>query len=186
MACWSDSMADRGYASIKAASLLACVALAGCDRGSDKEPRSTELSGPVGTEYSIHPRNRGGDRLLIAGCCTFDVGSARIIKLEGDVDGRMVEGDGYRVEISFGNGMARRPLSAATYSTLNIDGVALRRFRPTSHGKNEPDLLYAAIIPLDAEADRRRVRSPGLEVRAWCTSSERCRAATRMIEGVKF
>lgn len=64
-------MADRGKASTGAGWLLAFIALAGCDRGSEKEPRPTELSGPVGTEYSIHPRNVAGDRLLIAGCCTF-------------------------------------------------------------------------------------------------------------------
>lgn len=165
---------------------MACLALAGCDRGSDKEPRPTELSGPVGTEYSIHPRNVTGDRLLIAGCCTFDVGRARTTKLEGDVDGRMVEGDGYRVEISFGNGLARRPLSTAALSTLNIDGVTLRKFRPASPGENEPELLYAAIIPLDADAQRRRVRSPGLEIRAWCATAASCEAATRMVEGIRF
>ena len=182
-------MADRGNASIKAASALACIAaLAGCDRGSDKEPRPTELSGPVGTEYSIHPRVKVGDRLLIEGCCTFDVGRARITKLEGDVDGHMVEGNGYRVEISFGNGLARRPLSAAVLSTLSIDGVALSKFRLANPGRKEPDLLYTAIVPLDAEAQRRRVRvrSPGLEVRAWCRTAEGCQAATRLIEGVRF
>ncbi len=179
-------MADRGKASTGAGWLLAFIALAGCDRGSEKEPRPTELSGPVGTEYSIHPRNVAGDRRLIAGCCTFDVGQARITKLEGDVDGRMVEGEGYRVEISFGNGLARRPLSAAAPSTLNIDGVTLRKFRPASPGQKEPDLLYAAIVPLDAEAQRRRVRSPGLEVRAWCATTASCQAATRLVEGIRF
>ena len=179
-------MADRGKASIGAGWLLACIALAGCDRGSDKEPRSTELSGPVGTELSVHPRNVAGDRLLIAGCCTFDVQDAQVTKLEGDVDGRMVEGNGYRVEISFGNGLARRPLSTTAPSTLNIDDVTLRKFRPASAGQKEPDLLYAAIVPLNAEAQRRRVRSPGLEVRAWCATPAGCQAATRLVEGIRF
>jgi hypothetical protein len=64
--------------------------------------------------------------------------------------------------------------------------VTLRKFRPASPGQKEPDLLYAAIVPLDAEAQRRRVRSPGLEVRAWCATTASCQAAARLIDGIRF
>lgn len=99
-------MVRRGVASTGAMVALVAIALASCGRSSREEPRSIELSGPIGTEHSVHPRHETTGWTILRGCCCFDTSSARVIRLEGDVEGRRIEGDGFWIEVSFGNGIA--------------------------------------------------------------------------------
>jgi hypothetical protein len=165
---------------------LACLAVYGCGRDSDKESRSTVLSGPVGTEYSAHPKIPPGDRLVLAGCCSFDVRGTRVTKLEGDVDGRLIESPGFRIEVSFGNGLARPRPEPSPTTLLNIDGVSLFRAAGPRAARGEARFIYWAIVPLEPKARTAAIQSPGLEVKAWCTDARGCSAATRIIEGVRF
>lgn len=73
-----------------------------------------------------------------------------------------------------------------TKRSSTIDGVTLTEFAAPHLKPDEPSAIYSAIIPLATEAQLRRIRSPGLEVRLWSISKAGCPAATEVMKGVRF
>jgi hypothetical protein len=145
-----------------------------------------QISGPVGTEYSVHPRFNADGRTIVEGCCSFAAAGTSIRRLEGDVDGRELEGPGYRALISFGNGLARADEPGPPTTISQVDGVTLEK-RVVEGGKaGEPRFLYRAIVPLDDQAKARNVREPGLEVTGWCSDLTSCERLAAILDSVRF
>jgi hypothetical protein len=165
--------------------VLGLLVLGACD-SPPAEERTPQISGPVGLEYSIHPRFEAEGRTVVEGCCSFAAAGASIRKLEGDVDGREVEGPGYRAIVSFGNGLARTAAAGPPATVSTLDGVKLEK-RIAEGGKlGEPRFLYRAIVPLDAQARARNVREPGLEITGWCSSASACEKLAAILDSVRF
>ena len=167
-----------------ASSLLvlgACDSPPGGERSDNRQ-----ISGPVGTEYSVHPRFQAEGRTIVAGCCSFEAAGASIRRLEGDLDGREVKGPGYRAIISFGNGLARAAAPGAPSSVSLLDGVKLEK-RVVEGGKaGEPRVSYRALVPLDDRAKARNVLEPGLEITGWCDSPSACARLGAILDSMRF
>jgi hypothetical protein len=165
----------------------ACLfALAACGSPPADDGRQKQLSGPVGTEHSIHPVFPTNGLLALAGCCSFDVGDAKVQRLEGDVDGRLVQGLGYKAIISFGNGLARSNGPALPGTVLQVDGVTLVKSAPKLVKPTDPRVIYRATVPLDEKARERNIANPGLEISGWCSSETACQKLTEVIETIRF
>jgi hypothetical protein len=147
---------------------------------------SRQISGPVGTEYSIHPRFEAEGRTVVEGCCSFAAAGSSIRRLEGDVDGREVRGPDYRAIISFGNGLARTAPPNASATVSEVDGVKLEKRIVEGEEASEPRFRYRAIVPLDARAKARNVREPGLEIAGWCSRPSSCDKLAAILDSVRF
>jgi hypothetical protein len=164
---------------------VASLAIASCGDGSNEREKETRLSGPVGTEYSVHPKFEGAGRERIAGCCSFEPGTSSVKKLEGDLDGREVVGKGFHATLSFGPGAITRRDNPKGSKAV-IDGVELFRYADEKPASGAPNVIYTAVIPLNAEAEKRRIDSPGLEILAWCEDSRSCAEMSKVLDTLRF
>jgi hypothetical protein len=173
------------FAAMAPAACVMVLAACGPSSGDDNQ-RKTQLSGPVGLEHSVHPVSPTQGRMAVAGCCSFVVEDAKVQRLEGDVDGRQIEGAGYRAIISFGNGVARPDEPQTPATVRQIDGVPFNKIVVKSARPGEPRLVYRATVPLDDQAKARNIANPGLEIVGWCSSELACDRLTKMIESIRF
>lgn len=164
---------------------VACLAIASCGDNSNQQEKEMRLSGPVGTEYSVHPKFEGAGRERIAGCCSFEPGTSSVKKLEGDLDGREVVGKGFHATFSFGPGAVTRRNGSKGSKTV-IDGVELTRFADEKPASGGPNVIYTAVVPLNAEAEKRRIDPPGLEIAAWCEDSRSCAEMSKILGTLRF
>ncbi|HEX8468283.1 MAG TPA: hypothetical protein VF620_10810 [Allosphingosinicella sp.] len=164
------------------------LVLGACDSPPAGERSGTlQISGPVGTEYSVHPRFEAEGRTIVEGCCSFAAADSSVRRLEGDVDGREVSGPGYRAIISFGNGLARAAATPGPAPTVSqLDGVKLEKRVVEKGESSEPHFHYRAIVPLDARAKARNVREPGLEITGWCDRPSACAKLAAILDSVRF
>ena len=171
-----------------AAGLSACLlALAACGPSAEEDSqRKAQLSGPVGLEHSVHPVFPTEGRMAVAGCCSFVVGDVEVWRLEGDVDGRKIEGAGYEAVVSFGNGIARAGVPGVPTTAWQIDGVTLRKSVLESTNAGGPRFIYRATVPLDDQAQARNIANPGLEIIGWCSTEPACGELTAMVESIRF
>jgi hypothetical protein len=163
------------------------LVLGACDSPPAGERSQTRrISGPLGNEYSVHPRFEAEGRTIVEGCCSFAVAGSSVRRLEGDVDGREITGPGYRAIVSFGNGLARADMSRPPSSVSQLDGVRLEKRVAEGGGSSEPNFLYRAIVPLDARARARNVLEPGLEITGWCERPSDCARLAAILDSVRF
>jgi len=134
----------------------------------------------------VHPVFPTKGRMVVAGCCSFVVGDAKVKRLEGDVDGRQIEGAGYKAIVSFGNGIARPDASAMPGTTSQIDGVTLRKSVLKPAEADESRVIYRAAVALDEQAKAQNIANPGLEITGWCSSDAACDKLTAIIESIRF
>jgi hypothetical protein len=175
--------ADRALGMVLVAAIA--TALAGCERKPADAQKDTIVSGPVGLEYSVHPTFREDGRETIAGCCSFNVADAQVLKLEGDVDGRDVTGRNYRAVFNFGGRFVTNARQEGT-SLTTIDGVQLYKVVDPNTRSTEPRIRVWATIPLSAEGDRNRVAPPKFEASGWCEEPDGCQRLERLFQSLRF
>lgn len=162
---------------------LACFTTAACN---DNIGPETRITGPVGTEYSIHPIFEATGRERIAGCCSFETGTAKVRKSDTiDLDGREIVGEGYHATFSFGTGaISMRRTTEASQS--EIDGVELAKHFDEKPELQQPNFVYTALIPLNAEADAKKIDPPELEILGWCEDRQSCGELRQILDSVRF
>lgn len=165
---------------------LTCLALVACNKDATKDKGSEiRISGPVGTEYSIHPVFDGTGRERIAGCCSFVTGRAKVRKLEGDLDGREIIGEGYHATLGFGpSGVSGQVPPGGSKST--IDGVEIVKHVVEKPAPKKPTFVYTAVVPLNAEAEAKKIDFPELEVLGWCEDARSCGELRQILDSVRF
>lgn len=87
--------------------------------------------GTIDREGFAHPKVRRPEAITIDGCCTIEATSAKVMALQGDAQLRVVEGPGYRAEISFGFAEGDGDFAGRSIARKSIDGVVLRRLSDT-------------------------------------------------------
>jgi hypothetical protein len=151
------------HAKASALLALACLGAVACKPDAAKKSQSDiRISGPVGTEYSVHPVFEGAGRNRILGCCSFAVGKAKVRKLEGDLDGREVVGMGFHATLSFGpDAISSRFVRGGR--KFRIDGVEVSKDVVENPGPQEPTFVYTALVPWNSEARAKKIVYPELE-----------------------
>jgi hypothetical protein len=180
--CWGSMVRAKSKLVFGA---VAYLAIASCGDSSNEKEKKTRLSGPVGTQYSVHPKFEGVGRERIPGCCSFEPGAATVKKLEGDLDGREVVGKGYHATFSFGSGAISRSNVPKGSKTV-IDSVELFRHADMKSATGGANITYAAIVPLSSEAEKRRIDPPELEIIASCEDRVSCAEMKKMLDTLRF
>lgn len=165
---------------------LACLVLVACNNDAAQDKGSeVRISGPVGTEYSVHPVFHGTGRERIAGCCSFVANRDNIRKLEGDLDGREIVGDGFHATLGFGPGAISRQVPPGG-SKSTIDGVEVVKHIVEKPAPKEPSFTYTAVVPLNAEAEAKNIDSPELEILGWCDDARSCGELRQILDSLRF
>lgn len=161
---------------------LLMVLLAACNqRGSEQQASSKRFSGAMDDRYYVHPRVPGDGRLVIKGCCTFETAHTEVSQLLGDVDGRLVRGSGYQIEIAFGNRLAPLRPGFRSVGQRRVDGVNVIELKA---GPNQYALQ--ASVPLSDEAAKRGIDFPQLQVLGKCETADACRELERVLASIRF
>ncbi len=168
--------------------IAATIALAACGEGSrhrdSPAPKDGEVKkyGTIDRADFAHPRIRRPDAVTIDGCCTIEAGSAKVSTPQSDAQLRIVEGTGYRAEVSFG--FSEGDVDPAGHSTVQrtVDGVVLRRL--SDPGRERP--TWVAEVPVTAQATARGLVTPRLRIEGKCDSAASCRKLEEMIATIRF
>lgn len=172
----------HGFAHRLGIAVCICALLAACNRRNDEQQAAPKrFSGVIDDRYYVHPRANGNGRTVVKGCCTFDIGQAQVTQLPGDVDGRLVRGQGYQLEIAFGSRLSPLPPGFRSDRQRRLDGVNVTEFEGGSQ-------RYAlqATVPLSDEAARQRIDFPQLQVVGGCETAAGCRELERVLGSIRF
>lgn len=165
---------------------LASLAVVACSDDAAKDKKSEiRISGPVGTEYSTRPVFEGTGRERIAGCCSFTTGKAKVRKLEGDLDGRKILGEGFHTTLSFGPGAISAQVAPGG-SKSAIDGIDLLKHVAEKPAAQDPTFVYTAVVPLNEEATAKKIDPPELEVLGWCDNARTCDELKQILDSLRF
>lgn len=156
--------------------------LAACDSGTkESQNPSKRISGVTDGKFYVHPRANSIGNLVVKGCCTFNVGSDTVTQLTGDVDGRLVRGDGFRIEIAFGSRLVPIGPEFTPTGRREIDGVVVTDFK-----SGPRQLAMAATVPLSREVAEQGIDFPQLRVVGQCNTDDACRRLSEVVDSVRF
>lgn len=171
-----------GRADLCGLALSVGVLLAACNQRNDEQQAAPKrFSGVIDDRYYVHPRVRGNGRTVVEGCCTFEIGRAQVTQLPGDVDGRLVRGQGYQLEIAFGNRLAPLGPEFKSSRQRSLDGVNVTEFKAGSQ-----QYAMQATVPLADEAARQGIDFPQIQTVGRCETAEGCRELERVLGSIRF
>lgn len=189
IASQTSSRSDTRSGIVRVALTLAvAVALGACGEGSRESGSSAPTDGSVKKYGTIdpsdfaHPKINRAGAITIEGCCTFDPAAAKVTKLQSDAQIRVIEGPGYRAEISFGFADGSSFLINRSIAQRTIDGVVLRSMT-AARGRGR---TWVAEVPVTAKAATRGVVRPKLRVEGKCEYTESCRTLDAIIATMRF
>lgn len=165
-----------------AVGLLVWPFLGSCDMDKEQsKPAPKRFSGVTDDRHYVHPKVSQVGRMVVKGCCSFDFRGAEVSQLLGDVDGRLVRGPGYRIEIAFGHRIAPLGPAFTPAGHRNVDGVSVVFFRAGSR-------MYAlqATIPLSREAVERGIDFPQVQAVGSCDGDEGCQRLKAALDSIRF
>lgn len=172
----------HGFARRLGIAICICLAPAACDqRNDEQQPAPKRFSGVMDDRYYVHPRVSGYGRTVVKGCCTFEIGRAQVTQLPGDVDGRLVRGQGYRLEMAFGNRLAPLGPEFKSSRQRSLDGVNVTEFKAGSQ-----QYAMQATVPLSDEAATQGIDFPQLQAVGRCETAEGCRELERVLGSIRF
>lgn len=164
-----------------AAAASLALLLVSCGQPDEPAQPETRITGVTDERYYVHPKAEEPGRTVVKGCCTFDLGDAQVTQMTGDVDGRIVRGPGYELEIAFGDWLGPLPKPYEESGERTIDGVKVTEFR----GKPRQFAL-TATVPLSQEAIARRVDFPQLQVSGRCDGPAACARLEMIMRSIRF
>jgi hypothetical protein len=172
-------------AEVSCARLAVAISIAtlicSCNQNDHQRDRARRISGTVDQRYFVHPTVTGAKRMIVKGCCTFDVGTAEVKQLTGDVDGREVRGEDYRLEITFGFRLGPLPASFQRSTQRTIDGVNVVELRAPPN-----QFAVEATVPLSNEAAQHGIDFPELQAVGRCDTRRGCDQLQRTLASVRF
>jgi hypothetical protein len=169
-------------AAVKGLALSLAILLAACNPRSDEDQTAQKrISSVTDDRYYIHPRVPANDRMVIKGCCTFEIAEAQVTQLPGDVDGRLIRGQGYQAELAFGTRLAALPPGFTRSGHRDLDGVTVTELKSGSQ-----QYALQAIVPLSNQAAKKGIDFPQLQVVGRCETAKGCRELKRVLESIRF